>query len=981
MKHEQEFNHLLAGALRSANPAWMLALKVEESRMLKESAADRVDILITGNDAPPVAIETSYQRGDADADAAARLGFHYKKTMAEIRTAIAVELDEPCRRLARINKRRLFDYAIHQKIPGGTRRFPAAGFMRGTYLDLARLAASTPIPKEDMERVAVDVADLVKAAASLLKDAIPPAQLEAISRTMYQRSALSGLRTTALLWLNAMLVQRMLIGGVHSIPPLTANPSDCASAWKAIRAINWRAIFEPALRILDGVRAVSPGLTTRALEMIRQAVEIIEGARMGSGMSIGAELFPLLAEDRKESAAFYTQAPAAEFLAAMTIKRDAADWMDPGLFNKFRIADLSCGTGTLLRHAYRQVRTYHEQAGGSAKTLEAFHRGAMEQGLCGADVSPIASHMTSTSLAVMSKQPYDRTNIGWVGVGNGDRTGSIEYMKASAVSDLLAAGFGISAGRGDGGNGNGGGSPDAWSREESPISVVAKDCDASIVIMNPPYSRTRGGQRTFDMAGLSDAERDACQKRWGKLIRDEPCNKTAGMAATFLCMAHRKAKAGGRIGFVLPRTAAFAKSWGPTREMVETCFEDVTVVAVAGGRALGRTALSADTNMEEIFLIATKRDKPGKDHSPVRCVTLHEPLTRVGEAAELARAVQDGPDAGAIVLGDSEIGVSHLFSTSDGGPWSAVGSSSDVLEMIKNELLCGRLLDMEGDQVTAFKMTTIGDLFEVGPTHHLIGHLKNKAPIGAFTFTPVISNADAIGRYRSMWESVGREQKSLMASPTHKGTEHDTQKVGTMWNKRTTLFYQKNMTWSSQAMIAVMTRHGVVGGSAWVGLKHSDKRVMKAFALWANSIFGMVTYWANGQRSQQDARSRMQIGAVKKVQCPNFALLGDDVLDAAAIRFDELAGLQKRSAPREKRTAQGSGQNGSRERAHAEPLSLLPAHQSGDDGSRSRISAIVAEMLAAPGYDYDELTRLWCSEPSVMKRTRNKARRGTAGGT
>ena len=827
-----------------------------------------------------------------------------------------------------------------------------------------------------MERVAVDVADLVKAAAGLLKDEIPPAQLEAISRTMYQRSALSGLRTTALLWLNAMLVQRMLIGGVHSIPPLTANPSDCASAWKAIRAINWRAIFEPALRILDGVRAVSPGLTTRALEMIRQAVEIIEGARMGSGMSIGAELFPLLAEDRKESAAFYTQAPAAEFLAAMTIKRDAADWMDPGLFDKFRIADLSCGTGTLLRHAYRQVRTYHEQAGGSARTLEAFHQGAMERGLCGADVSPIASHMTSTSLAVMSKQPYDRTNIGWVGVGNGDRTGSIEYMKTSAVSDLLAAGFGISAGRGGGGTCGEGGSPDAWSREESPLSVVARDGDASVVIMNPPYSRTRGGQSAFDIAGLSDAERGACQKRWGRLIKGEPCIKTAGMSATFLCMAQKKARAGGRIGFVLPRTAAFAKSWEPTREMVETCFEDVTVVAVAGGRALGRTALSADTNMEEIFLIATKRDKPGKDRSPVRCVTLHEPLTRVGEAAEVARVVQAGPGAGAIVLGGSEIGVSHMFSTSDGGPWSAVGSSSDVLEMIKNGLLCGRLLDVEGEQVTAFKMTTIGDLFEVGPTHHLIGHLKNKEPIGAFTFTPVISNADAIGRYRSMWESSGREQKSLLVAPTHKGTAYDAQKVGPMWSKRSTLFYQKNMTWSSQAMVAVMTRHGVVGGSAWVGLKHGDRRVMKAFALWANSIFGMVTYWANGQRSQQDARSRMQIGAVKKVQCPNFALLGDDVLDGAAIRFDELACLEKRSAPREKRTAQGSGQNGSGERAHAEPLTLLPAHQSADDGSRGRISAIVAEMLSAPGYDYDELTRLWCSEPSVQKRRRGKRGKG-----
>ena len=448
MKNEQEFNRLLGMALRSANPAWRLSLKVEESRMLKESAAGRIDILIIGNDAPPVAIETSYQRGDADADAVARLGLHHKKTMMEIKTAIAIELDESCRYLTRIDKRRVFKYAVHQKIPSGTRRFPSTGFLRGSYLDLARFAAVAPISKEDMEEVAVDVADCVMAAADLLKDAIPTDHLENISLTMYQRSALTGLRTTALLWLNAMLVQRMLIGGVHNIPVLSINPTECVDAWKKIREINWRAIFEPAIYILEDVRNICPGPATGALRHLKKAVEIIEGAKMGSGMSFGAELFPLLAEDRKESAAFYTQPSTAEFLATLTIKKDMADWSDPYLFNRFKIVDLSCGTGTLLRFSYRQVRMYHEQSGGSAKTAEILHQQAMERGLCGADVSPIASHMTSTSLAVMSKQPYNKTNIGWVGVGSLDRTGSIEYLKTSAIQDLLGTEFGLSSGQG-----------------------------------------------------------------------------------------------------------------------------------------------------------------------------------------------------------------------------------------------------------------------------------------------------------------------------------------------------------------------------------------------------------------------------------------------------------------------------------------------------------------------------------------------------
>lgn len=708
-----------------------MSLKVEESRTLKEATADRVDILIAGNDAPPIAIETSYQRGDADADAIARLGFHYKKTMREIRTAIAVELDESCRRLNRIDKKRIFNYAIHQKIPSGTRRFPATGFLHGTYLDLARIAASTPIPKEDMEKIAVDVADLVKAAADLLKYAIPSTRLESISQTMYQRSALSGLRTTTLLWLNAMLVQRMLIGGVHNIPPLTTNPSDCVNAWEKIRGINWRAIFEPAIHILDDVRNICPGPATGALQHIKKAVEIIEGAKMGSGMSVGAELFPLLAEDRKESAAFYTQASTAEFLVTLTIKEDMAEWSDPYIFTRFKIVDLSCGTGTLLRYAYQQVRMYHEQSGGNAKTMEVLHQQAMEKGLCGADISPIASHMTSTSLAVMSKQPYNKTNIGWVGVGSMDRTGSIEYLKTSAIQDLLASEFGISAGQGNQVGVTYNESKydqvsKVWSGD-SPMSVVAKDDDAAVVVMNPPYSRAHIGLSPFDIAGLSKNEKKACQKRWGNLIKDEPCIKTAGMAATFLCTAYKKAKTGGRIGFVLPRTAAFAESWKQTRVMVETCFDDITVVAISGGKAIGRSAMSADTHMEEMILVATKRDKPSKKHCHIRCVTLYEPLTRVGEAAEISRAVIKGPLAGVITLGRAEIGISHIFHTSDGGPWSAVGSLDDTLDMIKNGLLDGRLLNTTGDEEGHFAMTTIGELFEVGPTHHLIGYMRGGA--------------------------------------------------------------------------------------------------------------------------------------------------------------------------------------------------------------------------------------------------------------
>lgn len=956
MRGEQEFNQLLAKALRSANPAWRLSVKVEESRMLKEAAANRVDILITQNDAPPVAIETSYQRGDADADAAARLGFHYRETMMEIRTAIAVELDESCRHLDRIDKRRVFDYAVHQKIPDGIRRFPAKGFLHGTYLDIARLAASAPIPKEDMETVAMDVAHLVKAAANLLESSVPAPHLKKISQTMYQRSALTGLRTTALLWLNAMLVQRMLIGGVHNIPALTTNPTECVDAWNKIREINWRAIFEPAIHILDDIRNICPGPTTGSLKHLKKAVEIIEGARLGSGMSVGAELFPLLADDRKESAAFYTQASAAEFLATMTIKKDMERWSDPNLFSRFNIVDLTCGTGTLLRFAYRQVRMYHEQSGGNAKTLEVLHQQAMERGLCGADVSPIASHMTSTSLAVMSKQPYNKTNIGWVGVGSMDRTGSIEYLKTSAVQDLLATEFGLSAGQGaktasSSKKNNDVGVSEVWSGAP-PMSVVAKDDDANVVVMNPPYSRAHIGRSPFDIADLSKKEKDACQKRWGKLIKNEPCVKTAGMAATFLCMAQKKAIAGGRIGLVLPRTAAFAETWQPTRAMVETHFDDITVVAIAGGKAIGKSAMSADTHMEEIILVATKRDKPSKRNADVRCVTLYEPLTRVGEAAEVARAVLEGPCAGVITLGSEEIGISHIFHSSGGKPWNAVGSLNDTLDMIKNGLLDGLILNVDGEQVGKIDMATFDELFDIGPTHHLIGHMKGKEEIGAFKLTPVTGKNDTIGIYKSLWGADSSVQKFLLCSPTHKGSIYDNDEAKRIWKMRTTLFYQRFMRWTSQSLLSATTKTPILGGVSWAGLRHADERVMKAFALWSNSIYGMVAYWATGQRTQP-GRSIMQIRAIKLAKCPRFDKFNKTVLDRAASDFDGIANAT---------------------------IPLQPAYLAVNDTVRTMINMAVSDMLGVPRYDHKTLTRLWCAEPSVRKLPRKGRREDYAHG-
>lgn len=910
----EAFNMALGNALKRAIPEWENDILVGQIHTLQETSDTYPDILVVHHSILPVAIEISAGRNDADTDARSRLGMHVTKNGERIQTAIIVEITEQDAATFILHTDHMLRYALYQ--PG--RRFPMDGFVYGTIHDLARLVAAAAITKETIGEIAGMVADSVTVAANMLKSAIGQQDQLKISHALRQRSALSGLRTTIILWLDAYMVQQRLVNSTHNAFLMTNIPDECVSVWNTIQDTNGHAIFKQAIDILDHVRAIAPAEVSDVLKLLMRVVRQIRAARLGPDINIGAELFPRMAEDRKESAAFYTQPATAELLAALTIPYNMTDWSDSGIFKRFRIADMACGTGTLLRFGYKQVKAHHMTTGcATHKGLENLHRDAMEYGLVGTDISPVAAHLTSTGLAINAGRPYDCTNIGWVPVGGENRTGAIEYIVSDIIQDLMTYTTGHSTG---------------WDNESKYGSVPIKDGSIDVILMNPPYSRTRIGQRAFDIAGLSDKERTACQKRWGHLIRNEPCTKTAGMAATFLCVARKKIRPGGRIGFVLPRTAAFVNSWESTRAMIERDFEDITVIAVASGKARGREAFSADTMMEEMLLIATRKRTDNRAQSSIKCVTLHEPVGRLGEATVTARAIS-ATGTGQIMVG-TEIGVARRFETHCGQPWSCVGAVYDNVATISNGLASGELLDLKGSRVDT-NMTTLEKLFTVGPTHHIIGHIPgSRYPLGAFTIYPIRGDVGSVGEYRSLWSVDSKKQTKMVVLPTRECIIHDRDRAGHMWNSRSVLFYCRKMSWNAQ-VVAAMTEHAAMGGNMWISLQHADGRVLKAFALWANSIYGMMTYWSRGSRTHP-GRSMLDVRAIRKVPCPQLDALDEQVLDVAATDFERLS-----------------------------TQDLLPACKAVDDRTRASIDDAVSAMLGIPDYDTVQLTKLWCAEPSV----------------
>ena len=951
--HEQGFNYALAAVLRRCFPGWDTPGHIVAERA---GGAKRIDISVDMPDMPAVAIECAFG-GDGGKDATARL----VDEKLRFDTAIAVSIPDAFRALdeesarAELAAGAPIGYAVFQR----RYRFPQAGYLTGSARDLAAFMQVAAVSKERVEEVADEVVGRINRAAAVLTKGLPPRAINDISDRMSQRAHLPGMRVVAVLWLDALLVQDIISQVNPEVAELPSTdgillPSSVAREWRKILKTNWFSIFEPAVVALERAGMTYRGCVGDALRELLESVELLGNARLGAHINVGAELFPKISEDRKQAAAFYTMPATAELLAALTIDADDRDdWGNADLFKRLKIADLACGTGTLLRAGLRRVAMLHAANGGGADSLDAIYRGGMEGGLTGADVSPIAAHLSVSSLVLEGNgKPYSKPNIGWVGVGHppaddlgGLTTGSLEFFAQGRTVDFFSA-HETRLGGGD-------------AQDQTRLTWLKAEADSlDYVLMNPPYSRTRRGQSAFDIAGLSDAERKGCQKRWGLLTKDQPADKRAGMAASFLCLARNKTKPGGKIGFVLPLTVAFNQTWKKTRAMLVTEFENICAVAVPGGSDPDKT-MSADTHMNEMLLVATKRQadkaagkkrgkKVGKKRrriAPVLCIALDNMPSRSGEAGEVARAIERALESFSsshrpIIAGESEIGrITRFEPPTASAPWSHLSAQNTELSAAASKLACGVLEDLKTQRQTKLNcpFTTVGKLFTVGPTHDRIGHPYGGDGRGAFTLYKVQNENDALGRDRALWAARAKTQTALRTLPTHKGVTVDRKAAAAIVDKRGTLHYARNLRWTSQKLIAATTPNLVYGGNAWTTLQADDDNLLRAFALWANSTLGAIVHWTRGSRTQQ-GRALVRINDIKQIPCPDLRRLPAGKLAAAAAAFERLADKQ-----------------------------LLPVCQLHADPARHEIDQAVMEMLDLPqdAATLAPLRRLWCAEPSV----------------
>ena len=133
--------------------------------------------------------------------------------------------------------------------------------------------------------------------------------------------------------------------------------------------------------------------------------------------------------------------------------------------------------------------------------------------------------------------------------------------------------------------------------------VTATLPDLDLAIMNPPFTRSVGGNLLF--GSLPAADRRKLQDESSRRLKSRQASATAGLGAAFVAAASPKLRPGeGRLALVLPATVCTGPSWEQTRSLIE---RDFALNMVIASHDPLRWNFSDSTDLSEALLIATRR--------------------------------------------------------------------------------------------------------------------------------------------------------------------------------------------------------------------------------------------------------------------------------------------------------------------------------------------------------------------------------------
>ena len=665
---EPAFNMTLGEVLRGKHPLWKNHLGVEQTGVFPEQPALRPDILVQPPNAQPVVVETEYVPAlTVEKDAQSRLGLVTQSTADPIEQAIAVRIPKELRHGQADMPDRIgaaeFDYCVFSGDPSCPDRWPTTGWLTGNIDDIVRCIEHAMVSQRLVDESISVLEDGVRVATKAIQDAVETGFTdtgENLGRALNQKSGEQTNRMAMTIIANA-LTFHSTIAGTHGIPTIdqlkaddtTTLKSSVLSTWRRIlEEVNYWPIFKVASDLLETIRVPT---ARQILTALVGAAERLAELGVTTRHDLSGRMFQSLIADRKFLATFYTLPTSATLLAEVAVRRLQFEWGDLEGYSNLRIADLSCGTGTLLSAAYNAVLSRYRHAGGDDSKV---HQQMMEHAIIAADIMPAAAHLCASQLSsVHPRVLFDNTRVYTLPYGVEQRAGvgiaigSLDLIPSQQTQSLFATGQKQAKGGGD----------------DDIRDIKLPHDSVDLVIMNPPFTRPTNHESTEvpvpSFAGFQTTkdEQRAMSRRL-KTIRKalvKPAGHgNAGLASNFFDLVHVKVKPGGTVALVLPIVVIQGGSWKLARDLLLSQYRDITVITIAASGNTDR-AFSADAVIAEALIFATKCPPDSPDSELALFVNLRRRPSTLLEAAEVAKLVEQLPVSsrtGRIRAGEQDLG-------------------------------------------------------------------------------------------------------------------------------------------------------------------------------------------------------------------------------------------------------------------------------------------------------------------------------------
>lgn len=748
-------------------------------------------------------------------------------------------------------------------------------------------------------------------------------------------------RIGGLVLVNAMIFHDILSTHYPRVTPLaeiaSRNNFDAfASEWQYILdEVNYYSIFYLARHVWSSLNFTAWGVPEAVNSMVDTAVKI-SAKRAALRHDLMGRVYHRLLAEAKYLGTYYTSIPAATLLLKLTLHPSgfSINWSDSERIEDLRIADLACGTGTLLMAAADTIVDNYVRAAannGEPVELAPLHRRIAESVLHGYDVLPSAIHLTASTLAMRSPDvPFKKMNLFSLPLGGVDRSlGSIELLSGNLA--MIPLDFaGALADR-----------PSAEQVTGSATKNVYTTVPAlDLCVMNPPFVRSVGGNLLF--GSMPEKDRSQMQTKLRQLVRQSGVRAsiTAGLGSVFAAIGDRYLKTRGRLALILPKALLSGVSWSETRELINWKYGiDYVVVS----HDAERWNFSESTDLSEVLLTATKYDVVGapQDHRVVVVNLWRNPTTALEAlaiASNLARI--DAPDlvsaqsAASIIMSGQKIGevISYPWDEMKKDWFLPCAFAQSDLTRSAYHLIKGCLRLPGTDSTEQVKLCRLDDLGVLGPDRRDIhdGFELTSAPTAYPTFWG--HNASAVLTLAQMpnnyLEPLAQAKKGR---PLRKVTD--------LWPLAGKILLAERMRLNTQRLVAVNLDQKVLSNVWWsFAFKNEVERnnVNKALVLWLNSTLGLLVLLSTRDETQ---------GAWVDFKKPSLGAM--PVLDVRALSDEQLTHLA----------------DAYDKLCHAE---LSPLPEMATDEVRAEIDTAIANALNLP--DFSILRTLLAREPVVCMR-------------